>query len=172
MHTDLIFDPTNQKLWLRPCSELKKRKRGRPGKSEIRAVVGVEGGNAVVKDIVVFKEVVEDRDKEILKEDVNLEALASVEDPYDVELLRRTENLKTEEEVLGYLGEINGKWGTWRRKKKIVEASEFGDALPKGWKLLVSIRKKQGRVWLFVSRYMRYFSVLLWFALNYTVFGF
>ncbi|KAG5544000.1 hypothetical protein RHGRI_016676 [Rhododendron griersonianum] len=119
-----------------------------------RAVVGVEGGNAVVNDIVVFKEVVEDRDKEILKEDVNLEALASVEDPYDVELLRRTKNLKTEEEVLGYLGEINGKWGTWRRKKKIVEASEFGDALPKGWKLLVSIRKKQGRVWLFVSRYM------------------
>ncbi|KAH7849143.1 hypothetical protein Vadar_013591 [Vaccinium darrowii] len=136
-----------------PSELLKKRKRGRPSRdNEVRAC------DDVVKDIVVVKEVVEDRDKEIFKEDgrngVNLEALSSLEDPYDGELTRRTENLKTEEEVLGYLGELNGKWGTWRRKKKIVDASEFGDALPKGWRLLVSIRKKQGRVWLYVSRYI------------------
>lgn len=136
-----------------PSELLKKRKRGRPSRdNEVRAC------DDVVKDIVVVKEVVEDRDKEIFKEDgrngVNLEALSSLEDPYDGELTRRTENLKTEEQVLGYLGELNGKWGTWRRKKKIVDASEFGDALPKGWRLLVSIRKKQGRVWLYVSRYI------------------
>ncbi|THG03343.1 uncharacterized protein LOC114309884 [Camellia sinensis] len=145
-----------------------KRKRGRPRKNENLALVAAEvtevvpvevqdeGGDGVIKDIVVYENV-EDRDKEIVNKNgnvVDLAELASLEDPYGVELQRRTENLKTEEELLGFLKESNGQWGSRRKKKKIVDANEFGDALPKGWKLLLSLKKKEGRVWMFVRRYI------------------
>ncbi|GFY96123.1 methyl-CPG-binding domain 8 [Actinidia rufa] len=116
---------------------LQKRKRGRPRKNE---------------DLVAC-ESFEDRDREIGSA-VDLVALAILEDPFGDELQRRTGELKTEEELLGFLTRLNGQWGSRRRKKKIVDASEFGNALPKGWKILLSLKKKEGRVWLFVRRYI------------------
>ncbi|KAL6984138.1 methyl-CpG-binding domain-containing protein [Sarracenia purpurea var. burkii] len=145
-----------------------KRKRGRPRKNENLALVAVEatevmppealveGCDDVFEDIVV-RENVDERDKEIVNKNgivVNLAALASMEDPYGPELQRRTVDLLTEEGLLGFLGQLDGQWGSRRRKKKIVDASEFGDALPKGWKILLSLKKKEGRVWLFVRRYI------------------
>ncbi|PSS19565.1 Methyl-CpG-binding domain-containing protein [Actinidia chinensis var. chinensis] len=122
-------------------NNLQKRKRGRPRKNE---------------DLVAC-ESVEDKDREIVSEigsAVDLVALAILEDPFGGELQRRTGELKTEEELLGFLRGLNGQWGSSSRKKKIVDASEFGNALPKGWKILLSLKKKEGRMWLFVRRYI------------------
>ena len=125
----------------------KKRKRGRP-KSEKRIAVyqnggsGEVGGMGIVNQNGVF---------------VDVAALANAEDPFGPELRRRTEGLTTEEELLGFLTGLNGQWGSRRKKRKIVEASDFGDILPKGWKLLLSMKRKEGRVWLFCRRYIRFF---------------
>lgn len=121
-----------------------KRKRGRPRKNE---------------KVVVYenKDTGEDRDKEILNKNgvvVDLVGLANVEDPFCPELKRRTEGLETEEELLGFLSELEGQWGSRRKKRKIVEASDFGDVLPKGWKLVLCLKKREGRVWLICRRYI------------------
>ncbi|XP_052201973.1 uncharacterized protein LOC127807850 isoform X2 [Diospyros lotus] len=137
---------------------VQKRKRGRPRKNENLVVAAIKPEEVVtVKVRAEGDNVVEDRDKEIVNKNgdvVDLRALASLEDPYGAELRRRTENLKTEEELLGFLSELNGYWASRRRKKKIVDANEFGHALPKGWKLVLSLKKKEGRLWLFVRRYI------------------
>ncbi|XP_059633666.1 uncharacterized protein LOC132276311 [Cornus florida] len=138
-----------------------KRKRGRPRKNETAAaVMAVEleaaGGNDVMRDIVVHHNV-EDRDKEIVNKNgvaLDLRALANLEDPYAPELKRRTEGMDNEEALLGFLGGLNGQWGSRRRKKRIVDASGFGDTLPKGWKLSLCVKKKEGRVWLNCRRYI------------------
>ncbi|XAR48551.1 hypothetical protein NMG60_11031405 [Bertholletia excelsa] len=124
---------------------VKKRKRGRPRKNENLAVVPVEvQPENVIKDIVVYEHV-EEKEKEIVNMNgsvVDLAALASLDDPYGFEVRRRTEGLKTEDELLG------------RKKKRIVDASEFGDILPKGWKIMLSLKRKEGHVWIFVRRYI------------------
>ncbi|KAA8528286.1 hypothetical protein F0562_035641 [Nyssa sinensis] len=145
-------------------SNVKKRKRGRPRKNDSAVVpaadvaleVEVERGDDVIKDIVVYENV-EDRDREIVNKNgvvVDVAALANLEDPYGAELKRRTEGLETEEELLGFLNGVNGQWGSRRKKKRIVDASDFGDVLPKGWNLSLSLKKKVGRVWLFCRRYI------------------
>ncbi|XP_027093346.2 uncharacterized protein [Coffea arabica] len=145
-----------------------KRKRGRPRKNE-NATVLVENKvesqsnndnlvGTMSNAIVVYQnENVEDKDKEILNRDgfeVDLVALAAMEDPYGVELRRRTEGMETEEALLEFLRCLNGQWGSRRKKKRIVDASEFGSALPRGWALLLSVKKKDGRAWLFCRRYI------------------
>ncbi|KAA8536454.1 hypothetical protein F0562_028932 [Nyssa sinensis] len=61
---------------------------------------------------------------------------------------------QTEEEVLGFLRNLEGQWGSRRKKRKIVDATEFGDALPIGWKLLLGLRRREGRVSVYCRRYV------------------
>ncbi|XP_057794538.1 uncharacterized protein LOC131010867 [Salvia miltiorrhiza] len=99
----------------------------------------------------------EDKDREVLNSDgvaVDLAALGASEHPYWEEIRRRTDGLQTEEELLGFLTGLNGRWGSRRKKKRIVDANEFGSKLPDGWKLLLSVKKKNGHVWLYCRRYI------------------
>lgn len=135
-----------------------KRKRGRPRKHEnagfIRPPAAKRMRDNTIKKVVVFDN---DRDRETVNSrgvKVNIANLGRLEDPYGPEIRRRTEGMLTEDELLGFLGGLNGQWGTSSKKKRVVDASDFGDALPKGWKLSLSIKKKVGRVWLFCRRYI------------------
>lgn len=124
----------------------RKRKRGRPKSEKTIAVYqnggsGEGGGMGIINNNGVV---------------VDVAALANAEDPFGPELRRRTEGLTTEEELLGFLTGLSGQWGSRRKKRKIVEASDFGDVLPQGWKLLLSMKRKEGRVWLFCRRYIRF----------------
>lgn len=87
---------------------------------------------------------------------VDIWALQNVENPFGDELRRRTLGLESEEELLGFMRELGGQWGSRRKKRKIVDASEFGDALPLGWKLLLGLKRKEGRAWIYCRRYVRY----------------
>lgn len=141
-----------------------KRKRGRPRKNE-SALYLVEtkvesqsdiNVSAGTNNVVVYDNLV-DKDKEVVNGDgfnVNLIELGLMEDPYGEELNRRTQGLGTEEQLLEFLKGLNGQWGSRRKKKRIVDASLFGNALPKGWRLLLSCKRKEGRVWLFCRRYI------------------
>ncbi|KAK4802931.1 hypothetical protein SAY86_001134 [Trapa natans] len=71
------------------------------------------------------------------------------------ELRWRTEGMRTEEELSGFLRGLSGEWGSRRKKRKIVDARSFGDVLPIGWKLLLSIKNDGDQVWLGCSRYIR-----------------
>lgn len=87
---------------------------------------------------------------------VDLGALASAADPYGDELRRRTAGLDREEEILEVLRGLDGQWCSRRKKRKIVDASGFGDALPIGWKLLLGLKRREGRVSVYCRRYIRY----------------
>ncbi|KAH0681387.1 hypothetical protein KY284_022472 [Solanum tuberosum] len=133
-----------------------KRKRGRPRKNENGVRVAEVKVDEVVKDIVVYQNV-DDSDKEIMNKDgipVDLAVLGALVDPFGLELRRRTEGLGSAEELLGFLGRLNGQWGSTRKKRRIVDADEFGSVLPKSWKLLLSIKRKEGRSWLHCRRYI------------------
>lgn len=135
-----------------------KRKRGRPRKHEnavnIRPPAAKRMRNNTVKKVVVYDS---EKDREIVNcrgVKINMADLGMLEDPYGPEIRRRTEGLTTQDELLGFLRAINGQWGTTRKKRRVVDASDFGDALPKGWRLSLCIKKKEGRVWLFCRRYI------------------
>ena len=137
-----------------------KRKRGRPRKNEN---CSVENAKAVLdgKGRVGKKE-------ELVNvnwndNDVDLVALGNLEDPFGEELRKRTQGLETEAELLEFLGGLEGEWGSWRRKKRIVLASEFGNVLPNGWKIVISLSKKGGRASLFCRRYVRFLLALHYF---------
>ncbi|KAI3876404.1 hypothetical protein MKX03_025888 [Papaver bracteatum] len=85
---------------------------------------------------------------------VDFTELGNLRDPFDSELKKRTAGLDSEDGLLGFLKELEGIWGSRRKKMKIVEASDFGDFLPIGWKLLLSVRKKDGKFSLFCRRYI------------------
>uniref|UniRef100_A0A803ME79 Uncharacterized protein n=1 Tax=Chenopodium quinoa TaxID=63459 RepID=A0A803ME79_CHEQI len=106
----------------------------------------------------------EEREKELVNKNgevVNLAELAKKEDPYGEEIRRRTEGKESPDELLGFIRDLNGVWGSRRKKRKIVDANEFGDYLPNGWKVLIAMKKKLGRAWVFCRRYIspngRYF---------------
>ncbi|KAL6527265.1 methyl-CpG-binding domain-containing protein [Orobanche gracilis] len=108
---------------------------------------------------MVVRESLEDRDRGIFNRDgvaVDFVAMGLVDHPYWEEIRRRTEGLESEGELKGFLGGFKGRWGSSRKKKRIVDASEFGTALPIGWKLVLSIEKKDGRAWLSCARYIRF----------------
>nr|XP_043637069.1 uncharacterized protein LOC122608051 [Erigeron canadensis] len=143
----------------------RKRKRGRPRKHENVVFIRPpnkrvrNSGNGNSNNGFVKKEVVYDveRDKGVLNEKgvvVDLGKLSGLDNPYGAEITRRTVGMGSEDELLGFLRGLNGQWGSRRRKRRVVDASEFGDVLPKGWKLSLCIKKKEGRIWLFVRRYL------------------
>lgn len=145
-----------------------KRGRGRPRKDESKNgnkyFKVLQSGNKTKKEIVVgenkeelVKEVVmENRDGVV----VDLVALANMEDPFAEELRRRTEGIEKREELLGILTGLKGEWVSIRKKRKIVDASEFGNVLPRGWKLMLCIKKKVGHLWLGCRRYIRFFIMV------------
>ncbi|RAL47048.1 hypothetical protein DM860_017089 [Cuscuta australis] len=139
-----------------------KRKRGRPRKDRNNIPdqefdrVTHSNGDLPTPDAVIYENSV-DKDKEIANAEgtpVDLVALASLPDPFDMELRRRTEGHEGEAELLGFLQGLNGQWGSRRKKRRIVDASELGNALPKGWKLLLSLKRKTGHVWVYCRRYI------------------
>ncbi|EOX98769.1 Uncharacterized protein TCM_007458 [Theobroma cacao] len=67
-----------------------------------------------------------------------------LEDPYGEELKRRTEGMAGNEEALfGFMRDLGGQWCSRRRKRRIVNASILGDALPVGWKLLLGLKRRE-----------------------------
>ncbi|XP_023772652.3 uncharacterized protein LOC111921315 isoform X1 [Lactuca sativa] len=134
------------------------RKRGRPRRQDGAVFIDSPDAkrmrNNTVKKVAAYDAV---GDIEMVNSrgvKVNLENLGMLEDPYGLEIRRRTEGLSTKDELLGFLGGLNGEWGTSTKKRKVVDASYFGDALPKGWKLSLSIKKRSDLVWLFCRRYI------------------
>ncbi|XP_071935736.1 methyl-CpG-binding domain-containing protein 8-like isoform X2 [Coffea arabica] len=88
--------------------------------------------------------------------EVDFAALESNGDEfYSAELGRRTMGLETEEGVLEFLRGLEGQWCSRRKKRKYVDAGDFGDALPIGWKLLLGLRRRDGRVWVYCRRIIR-----------------
>ncbi|XP_073044086.1 LOW QUALITY PROTEIN: methyl-CpG-binding domain-containing protein 8-like [Primulina eburnea] len=153
-----------------------KRKRGRPRKNELfedgldLAPVEVIGIKQNVEGLRIENETdvrdnLDDREKEFVDQDgvaVDFVDLERVEHPFWKEIMH-DKGLKSEEELLGFLKGLDGQWGSRRKKRRIVDAREFGSALPIGWKHLLSIKKRNGRLWLYCRRYIRFF------CLNYIV---
>ncbi|KAI5597816.1 hypothetical protein BDE02_02G090700 [Populus trichocarpa] len=144
-------------------SSSKKRKRGRPRKNENVNFDNNDNSELVEnKTIAVVCDNVEVESKK--KEEmvmvnkngvvVDFGALGNMEDPYGEELRRRTEGMQLKAEFLGFLEGFEGEWGSMRKKRRIVDASLFGDVLPIGWKLSICIKKQAGRVWLACTRYI------------------
>lgn len=128
-----------------------KRKRGRPPKNR-------DGFNQPVLED--FK--IEDKEESVNLENregtmVDLAALSCVaEDPYGEELRRMTMGLVTMEELLGFLEEMSGEWVNAGKKKKVVKACDYGGYFPRGWKLMLCIKKKGSSLWLACQSYIRY----------------
>lgn len=119
-------------------SNERKRKRGRKPKDKF-----LKDGNGV----------------ELLKVNqngavVDFAELGNADEFYTGALRRRTEGLGTEEEGLGFLRGLDGQWCSTRKKRKFVDASDFGDKFPVGWKLLLALRRRDGRVSVYCRRYI------------------
>ncbi|GAB2301861.1 methyl-CpG-binding domain-containing protein [Dionaea muscipula] len=138
------------------------RKRGRKPKSEKFGSLEFSAADeapvaGVRSNAVVVYDNAEEREKELVNMNgvaVDLAELGRLEDPYGAEIRRRTEGLVSDEQLLGFMSRLGGQWGSRRRRRRIVDANEFGDALPNGWKLIIAIKKKQGNAWLFCRRYI------------------
>ncbi|KAK1359239.1 hypothetical protein POM88_043713 [Heracleum sosnowskyi] len=111
----------------------RKRKRGSGGKSNVEVELSNVNADGVV---------------------VDFEGLGDSDEYYSEELKKRTEGLRTEEEGLGFLRGLNGKWCSRRKKRKFVDASEFGDRFPVGWKILLGLRRRNGCVSVYCRRYV------------------
>ncbi|TKY71472.1 Methyl-CpG-binding domain-containing protein 8 [Spatholobus suberectus] len=133
-------DPKFDLVELAPPSapQPRKRKRGRKPKVKVHLEECYRGMDMVNRNGVA----------------VDLSALASAEDPFAEELKRRTEGLRNEEELLGFLRDLPGQWGSRRKKRRIVDAADFGDVLPLRWKLLLGLKRKDGRAWIYCRRYI------------------
>lgn len=84
---------------------------------------------------------------------------------YSGELEKRTVGLQTEEDVLGFVRDLEGQWCSRRKRRKYVDASGFGDTLPIGWKLLLALRRRDGRVWVYCRRIVRLLTFSTYFCL-------
>ncbi|XP_062193224.1 uncharacterized protein LOC133896640 [Phragmites australis] len=85
---------------------------------------------------------------------VNLARLAELVDPYGEELRKRTAGLGAESELLEFMNALEGQWGSRRRRRKFVDAGMFGDHLPRGWKLLLGLKRKERAAWINCRRYV------------------
>jgi len=75
-------------------------------------------------------------------------------DPYDAELRRRTAGMASEAELQGFIASVAGKWVSPRQRRKYVDASFFGDHLPRGWSLQLGLKRKGGAVWVHCFSYV------------------
>lgn len=164
-----------------------KRKRGRPRKNENSEGIFVQEpwkvnliandnfeGNAlaIVHDkgfegkvpAVVNEKVVESKAEATVKEKGSASEVVPVvdEDPIGEELKRRTQGLETETQMLEFLETLNGEWASQRKKRRIVPASDLGDLLPAGWKIVITLVRRAGRASAVCRRYVR-FSLFLFF---------
>lgn len=122
---------------------LGKRKRGRKSKENLGS--SVEGRETGLETVNKNKNGVV----------VDLERLADLDDPFGEELRKRTEGMTgNEEALLGFMRDLGGEWCSRRRRRKIVDASILGDALPVGWKLLLGLKRKEGRASIYCRRYI------------------
>ncbi|KAG8057103.1 hypothetical protein GUJ93_ZPchr0002g23569 [Zizania palustris] len=87
---------------------------------------------------------------------VDLARLAELVDPYGEEMQKRAAGLGAESELLGFMNGLEGQWGSRRRRRKFVDASLFGDHLPRGWKLLLGLKRKERVAWINCRRYVRF----------------
>ncbi|KAG2579474.1 hypothetical protein PVAP13_6NG287700 [Panicum virgatum] len=85
---------------------------------------------------------------------VDLVRLAGMVDPYDAELQRRTAGMASETELQGFIASVAGKWLSPRQRRKYVDASFFGDHLPRGWRLQLGLKRKGGAIWLHCFSYV------------------
>ncbi|CAL5081893.1 unnamed protein product [Urochloa decumbens] len=98
-----------------------------------------------------------DPDREVLNPKgvaVDLARLAELVDPYGEELQQRTAGLVSESELLGFMNALEGQWGSRRRRRKFVDAGMFADHLPRGWKLLLGLKRKERVAWINCRRYV------------------
>lgn len=86
---------------------------------------------------------------------VDLVSLSRLADPYDAELGKRTARMTTEEELMGFISSLAGQWVNQRMRRKLVDASFFGDHLPSGWRLQLGIERKDRKAWVNCFSYVR-----------------
>ncbi|XP_012466716.1 uncharacterized protein LOC105785277 isoform X1 [Gossypium raimondii] len=114
-----------------------KRRRGRPRREESQSRVIASEEKKVESEI----------EKAAF---VNVEAILGIEE----ELRRRTEGIVTEVQLLEFMKGLEGEWASKSQKKRIIDAAGFGNVLPKGWKLMLFVKKRAGHCWLACSRYI------------------
>ncbi|KAF8747761.1 hypothetical protein HU200_013169 [Digitaria exilis] len=85
---------------------------------------------------------------------VDLVRLAGMVDPYDAELQRRTAGMASATELQGFIDSVAGQWVSPRQRRKYVDASFFGDHLPRGWKLQLGIKRKDRTAWVHCFSYV------------------
>ncbi|XWS25287.1 hypothetical protein CRYUN_Cryun27aG0056300 [Craigia yunnanensis] len=129
-------DETANAANIRSCSE-GKRRRGRPRREESQSrVIGSED-----------KKVESEIERVALG---NAEANLGIEE----ELRRRTEGMGTQAELLEFMGGLEGEWASKSQKKRVIDVGSFGSVLPKGWRLMLFVKKRAGHFWLACSRYI------------------
>lgn len=144
----------------------RKRKRGRPRKDENSVTVFVEEPTKVTKEENSLTVFVEEPKKVNGNGEVNAAVATTTttvgldEDPFEVVLKRRTQGLETEPQVVEFLETLNGEWASQRKKRRIVPASELGDLLPAGWKIVIITMRRAGRASAVCRRYVRFFLFL------------
>ncbi|AQK58094.1 Methyl-CpG-binding domain-containing protein 8 [Zea mays] len=93
---------------------------------------------------------------------VDLLGLAAMPEPYDAELHRRTAGMASGTDLQGFIDSLAGEWVSQKKRRKNVDASFFGDHLPRGWKLQLGLKRNSGSIWVrcfsYVSPKGRHFS--------------
>lgn len=88
-------------------------------------------------------------------EEIDLKFLARGADgAFEAELNRMTEGMVREDEFLGFLKGLKGRWGSSRKRRRYVEAADFVKALPSNWKILLSLRPRARRPSLYCRRFV------------------
>ncbi|KAL8242427.1 hypothetical protein R6Q59_012729 [Mikania micrantha] len=86
---------------------------------------------------------------------IDLKFLASSGDgAFESELNSMTEGMDGEDEFLGFLKGLEGRWGSSRKRRKYVDATVFVKALPINWKILLSLRPRACRPSLYCRRFV------------------
>lgn len=70
------------------------------------------------------------------------------------QLKRKFQPFETEDELQDFFEKVGGNWASQRKKRKIVDAEEFCEGFPKGWKLLLGVRKKESRFLIECRKYI------------------
>lgn len=88
-------------------------------------------------------------------EEIDLKFLARVADgAFEAELNRMTEGMMREDEFLGFLKGLEGRWGSSRKRRRYVDAADFVKALPTNWKILLSLRPRARQPSLYCRRFV------------------